>query len=116
LPEASLENAKTRRCLDGKGEAQLIHLAYSKAPDGRERWTLELLAEQPPHLSQRVADGRFQIGLAGSVVAIQQHVSSWILGKRESLLIGFLLAAGIKAVKRLPTHFADDISIDPPGT
>lgn len=34
-----------RRCLDGKGEAQLIHLACSKAPDGRQRWTLELLAE-----------------------------------------------------------------------
>ena len=30
-----------RRCLDGKGEAQLIHLACSKAPDGRQRWTLE---------------------------------------------------------------------------
>ena len=35
-----------RRCLDGKGEAQLILLACSKAPDGRQRWTLELLADQ----------------------------------------------------------------------
>ncbi len=35
-----------RRCLDGKGEAQLIHLACSQAPDGRQRWTLELLADQ----------------------------------------------------------------------
>ena len=35
-----------RRCLDGKGEAQLIHLACSKAPEGRQRWTLELLAGQ----------------------------------------------------------------------
>jgi transposase len=35
-----------RRCLDGKGEAQLIHLACSKAPDGRQRWTLELLADR----------------------------------------------------------------------
>ncbi len=35
-----------RRCLDGKGEAHLIHLACSQAPDGRQRWTLELLAEQ----------------------------------------------------------------------
>ena len=34
-----------RRCLDGKGEAQLIHLACGKAPDGRQRWTLELLAD-----------------------------------------------------------------------
>ena len=35
-----------RRCLDGKGEAQLIHLACSTAPDGRQRWTLELLADR----------------------------------------------------------------------
>src|SRR6266571_2914475 len=35
-----------RRCLDGKGEAQLIHLACSQAPDGQRRWTLELLADQ----------------------------------------------------------------------
>ena len=35
-----------RRCLDGKGEAQLIHLACGKAPNGRQRWTLELLADQ----------------------------------------------------------------------
>jgi Homeodomain-like domain len=35
-----------RCCLDGKGEAQLIHLACSQAPDGRQRWTLELLADQ----------------------------------------------------------------------
>ncbi|GHO73985.1 transposase [Ktedonobacter sp. SOSP1-85] len=33
-----------RRCLDGKGEAQLIALACSKAPDGRQRWTVRLLA------------------------------------------------------------------------
>jgi Homeodomain-like domain len=35
-----------RRCLDGKGEAHLIHLACSQAPDGQQRWTLELLADQ----------------------------------------------------------------------
>src|SRR6266571_5573248 len=35
-----------QRCLDGKGEAQLIHLACSQAPGGRQRWTLELLADQ----------------------------------------------------------------------
>lgn len=35
-----------RRCLDGKGEAQLIHLACSQAPDGRQRWTLEWLADK----------------------------------------------------------------------
>ena len=35
-----------RRCLDGKGEAQLVVLACSQAPDGRQRWTLELLADR----------------------------------------------------------------------
>ena len=35
-----------QRCLDGKGEAHLIHVACSQAPDGRQRWTLELLADR----------------------------------------------------------------------
>jgi hypothetical protein len=39
-----------RRCLDGKGEAQLIHLACSQSPDGCQRWTLELLADQMARL------------------------------------------------------------------
>ncbi len=39
-----------RRCLDGKGEAQLIALACSQAPDGRQRWTLELLADRTVRL------------------------------------------------------------------
>jgi transposase len=34
------------RKLDGAGEAQLITLACSKAPEGRVRWTLELLASK----------------------------------------------------------------------
>jgi len=34
------------RKLDGAGEAQLIALACSKAPEGRVRWTMELLAEK----------------------------------------------------------------------
>lgn len=32
------------RKLDGEGEARLIAVACSDAPDGRDRWTLELLA------------------------------------------------------------------------
>jgi hypothetical protein len=32
------------RKLDGEGEARLITLACSEPPDGRDRWTLELLA------------------------------------------------------------------------
>ena len=32
--------------LDGKGEARLIALACSQPPEGRDRWTLKLLAER----------------------------------------------------------------------
>jgi|APSaa5957512622_1039677.scaffolds.fasta_scaffold51196_2 transposase len=34
-----------KRKLDARGEAQLIALACSDAPEGRERWTLKLLAD-----------------------------------------------------------------------
>jgi transposase len=34
------------RKLDGAGEAHLIALACSKAPEGRARWTMELLADK----------------------------------------------------------------------
>jgi hypothetical protein len=33
------------RCLDGAGEAHLLALACSPAPQGQQRWTLRLLAE-----------------------------------------------------------------------
>lgn len=55
MAQENLEVARTfsfprerpeQRCLDGRGEAQLIHLACSQAPGGRQRWTLELLADQ----------------------------------------------------------------------
>lgn len=39
-------NRSRRRRLDGEGEARLIVLACSKAPDGRKRWTLQLLADK----------------------------------------------------------------------
>jgi hypothetical protein len=32
--------------LDGEGEARLIALACSEAPEGRRRWTLRLLADR----------------------------------------------------------------------
>jgi len=35
-----------QRSLDGRGEARLIALACSQAPDGRSRWTLKLLADK----------------------------------------------------------------------
>ena len=48
--EAALQHGnrgsyKARR-LDGKAEAHLIALACSKAPEGRCRWTVRLLADQ----------------------------------------------------------------------
>jgi hypothetical protein len=47
---AALERKKQarpsrQRKLDGDGEAQLIALACSKPPEGRDRWTLQLLAD-----------------------------------------------------------------------
>jgi transposase len=48
--EAALERKKPRReyrrRLDGDGEAHLIALACSQAPEGRSRWTLRLLADR----------------------------------------------------------------------
>ena len=48
--DAALERKKQvrpsrPRKLDGKGEARLIALACSSPPEGRDRWTLKLLAE-----------------------------------------------------------------------
>lgn len=47
--EAALERRKPdreyERRLDGVGEAHLIALTCSEAPQGRERWTLQLLAD-----------------------------------------------------------------------
>ena len=48
--EASLDRRKPRRLylrtLDGDGEAHLVALACSQAPEGRSRWTLRLLADR----------------------------------------------------------------------
>jgi transposase len=48
--EAALERRKPRRqyerALDGDGEAHLVALACSQAPEGRSRWTLRLLADR----------------------------------------------------------------------
>jgi transposase len=48
--EAALERREPRReyrrKLDGDGEAHLIALACSQAPEGRSRWTLRLLAQR----------------------------------------------------------------------
>jgi len=53
--DVALERKKPEReyerRLDGQGEARLIALACSQAPEGRERWTLQLLADQMVALS-----------------------------------------------------------------
>lgn len=42
------------RKLDGDGEARLVTIACSEAPDGRDRWTLQLMADELVRL--RVVD------------------------------------------------------------
>ena len=37
--------------LDGKGEAHLVALACSVPPEGRARWTMQLLADRPVELA-----------------------------------------------------------------
>lgn len=49
--EAALERKKREHPpvppkLDGRGEAQLIALACSEAPEGRAKWTMQLLADE----------------------------------------------------------------------
>ena len=52
--EMGIESAINHTCpkntrnkvLDGAAEARLVQLACSQAPDGRERWTLQLLADK----------------------------------------------------------------------
>ena len=54
--EAALAPARSNRVyerkLDGEGEAHLIALACSESPEGRNRWTLELLADRMIALGQ----------------------------------------------------------------
>ena len=49
--EAALErkeqkNPSRSKKLDGRGEAQLIALSCSKPPEGRGKWTMQLLADE----------------------------------------------------------------------
>jgi hypothetical protein len=37
---------KRRKVLDGAAEARLIQLACTEAPDGRESWSMQLLADK----------------------------------------------------------------------
>ncbi len=42
----SINSDNARRKLDGRGEAKLIEIACSPAPEGHSRWTLRLLEEE----------------------------------------------------------------------
>ena len=48
--DAALNHArhqkKRKKVLDGEAEARLVQLACSEAPDGREQWSLQLLADK----------------------------------------------------------------------
>jgi transposase len=48
--EAALNHKSSRRPqakrLDGEAEARLVHLACSEPPDGRESWTMQMLADK----------------------------------------------------------------------
>ena len=48
--DAAIERAKHRthkpRVLDGRAEAKLVALACSETPQGRDKWTLRLLADK----------------------------------------------------------------------
>ncbi|MHC5057583.1 MAG: helix-turn-helix domain-containing protein [Planctomycetota bacterium] len=48
------EHPSRERKLDGQGEARLVTIACSEAPDGRDRWTLQLMADELVRL--RVVD------------------------------------------------------------
>ena len=48
--EAALNHKRAQRPqtkrLDGEAEARLVQLACSEVPDGRERWTMQMLADK----------------------------------------------------------------------
>ena len=48
--ERSAPDRIYERSLDGRAEARLIALACSEAPEGRDRWSLRLLADKAMEL------------------------------------------------------------------
>ncbi len=40
------DHPSRERKLDGEGEARLVTIACSEAPDGRDSWTLQLIADE----------------------------------------------------------------------
>jgi transposase len=54
----------SKRVLDGEAEARLVMLACSKAPDGHEHWTLDLLADRMVKLNYVPAVSRDTVARA----------------------------------------------------
>jgi hypothetical protein len=48
--ERSVPDRVYKRSLDGRAEARLIALACSEAPEGRDRWSMRLLADKAVEL------------------------------------------------------------------
>lgn len=46
LTRATRSDAGTRRVIDGRAEAQLITIACSTPPEGRDHWTLQMLCNE----------------------------------------------------------------------
>jgi transposase len=51
LPDRPQPPRPQKRKIDGEAEARLVTLACSAPPDGRERWTLQLLADSMVRLA-----------------------------------------------------------------
>jgi Homeodomain-like domain len=89
--------APHRRRLDGKAEAQLVVLACSAPPEGRDRWTLQLLCDELVRLevveSIAVETVRKCLkktssnhgGRSGTVSRKQTGLGSWPRWKRSSM-------------------------------
>jgi hypothetical protein len=50
LTRATRCDAGVRRAIDGRAEAQLVAIACSTPPEGRDHWTLQLLCDQMKRL------------------------------------------------------------------
>ncbi len=46
VTRATRSDAGTRRAIDGRAEAQLVAIACSAPPEGRDSWTLQLLCDE----------------------------------------------------------------------
>ena len=71
------EQANRHRKIDGRVEAHIIAIACSQAPEGRERWTLQL-----------IADELVRLGVVGSIsdTAVMETLkkTNLSLGKRRN--------------------------------